>query len=320
MESLSSPLQFAIQLISATSATSLVRNTAPTTLRRASSIPTRNFAIINPSVMSDKKNDIVLVPRPSQERGHSNYEWLKTFHTFSFADHYDPEHSSFGCLRVINEDRVEPKTGFGTHPHREFEIFSYVVSGELEHNDSLGNTEVLKRGDIQMTSTGTGIRHSEHTHGEKQVHFLQIWSKPSQSGLKPTYYTRHFTDEEKKDNFLRVVAPASAPGISLEREAPGPAPVHSPLSLYASLISPGTMLPYALEKTGASRKAYIHVVQTSGYNTQRAGGATVRVSAGTREFVLREGDGLYVSGQPGSHLTIENAGDRVAEVLLFEMV
>ncbi|ETW79271.1 hypothetical protein HETIRDRAFT_478683 [Heterobasidion irregulare TC 32-1] len=266
------------------------------------------------------KGPVAFVPRPNQERGKANHGWLKTFHTFSFADYFDPAHSSFGCLRVINEDRVEPKTGFGTHPHREFEIFSYVVSGELQHNDSLGNTEVLKRGDIQMTSTGTGIRHSEHTHGAKQVHFLQIWSKPSQSGLKPTYYTRHFTDEEKKDTFVRVVAPAFAPGISLEREAPGPAPVHSPLSLYASLISPGRTLSHRLEKKGPARKAYIHVVQTSGYNTNEATGATVRVSAeGAGELLLKEGDGVYVLGLPGSELKVGNVGESVAEVLLFEM-
>ncbi|KAI0058263.1 pirin domain-containing protein [Artomyces pyxidatus] len=258
-------------------------------------------------------------PRPSNGRGNANHGWLKSFHTFSFADYYDPEHSAFGSLRVINEDRVAPHTGFGTHAHREFEIFSYVVAGELLHNDSMGNHEVLKRGDLQMTSAGTGIRHSEYAHGEKQVHFLQIWAKPSQPSLPPTYYTRHFTDEEKKDAFVPIVAPASSPKVSTEREAPGPAPVHAPLSLHATLLSPGRTLDHALQTNG-QRKAYVHVVQTSGYNTGKATGASIKVSAqGGESVTLREGDGLYVVATPGSVLSVGNVGDKVAEVLLFEM-
>ena len=135
-----------------------------------------------------------------------------------------------------------------------------------------------------------------------------------------TSASRHFTDEEKKDTFVRVVAPAFAMGISLEREAPGPAPVHSPLSLYASLISLGTTLSHTLEKKEPARKAYIHVVQTSGYNTNEATGATVRVSAeGAGELLLKEGDGVYVLGLPGSELKVGIVGESVAEVLLFEM-
>ncbi|TFY53324.1 hypothetical protein EVG20_g10169 [Dentipellis fragilis] len=270
--------------------------------------------------MSAAQAPVKFALRHSQERGQANHGWLKTFHTFSFADYFDPAHSDFGSLRVINEDRVEPKTGFGTHGHREFEIFSYVVSGELQHNDSMGNMEVLKRGDLQMTSTGTGIRHSEMTHGDKQVHFLQIWSKPSQSRLPPTYYTRHFSDTEKKDNWVRIVAPVNAPGVSSEREAPGPAPVHSPLTLYASLISPGASLSHVLADAPANRRAYIHVVQTSGYNTKESKGAAVSVAGtGAGEAVLREGDGLYVTAAPGQELKVSNVGEGVAEVLLFEL-
>ncbi|KAJ6549103.1 RmlC-like cupin domain-containing protein [Mycena vulgaris] len=106
-----------------------------------------------------------VVPRPNQERGNADHDWLKTFHTFYFASYQDREHAQFGSLRVINEDRVAPRTGFGTHSHREFEIFSYIVSGQLEHKDSMGNVEVLKRGDLQLTSAGTGISHSEKAHG-----------------------------------------------------------------------------------------------------------------------------------------------------------
>ncbi|EIM86476.1 pirin domain-containing protein [Stereum hirsutum FP-91666 SS1] len=287
---------------------------------------------------------------PSEERGKANHGWLKTFHTFSFADYSDARFNNFGCLRVINEDRVEPQTGFGTHPHREFEIFSYVVSGELQHNDSLGNKEILKRGDLQMTSTGTGIRHSEHTHGPKQVHFLQIWALPSQRGLKPQYYTRHFTDAEKRNKWAHIVAPfdSSSSYVSLDREAPGPAPVHAPLSLYATLLSPATSLSYTFTGTASStsdqgkeeekeqeRKMYVHVVQTSGYNTGAAGGNTVRIIStqeaggdgdggeetgkGKGEVALREGDGAFVWGRVGCEVRVENVGEGVAEVLLFEM-
>ena len=199
-----------------------------------------------------------VVARKSEERGHADHGWLKTFHTFSFADYYDPSHAQYGCLRVINEDRVSPRRGFGTHPHREFEIFSYIVSGELEHKDSMGNTEVLKRGDIQMTSTGTGIAHSEKTYGSKPVHFLQIWAMPNQSRLPPTYYTRHFSDEEKKDQWCTVVAPTKAEGVTVEREAKGPAPVHSDLSVHASILSQDKSLSRSLQGS----KAYVHVIQT----------------------------------------------------------
>ncbi|KAI8985615.1 RmlC-like cupin [Trametes punicea] len=262
-----------------------------------------------------------LVPRRSNERGHADHGWLKTFHTFSFANYYDGEHAQFGCLRVINEDRVEPHKGFGTHAHREFEIFSYIVSGELEHRDSMGNVEVMKRGDLQMTSAGTGIRHSEHCHGDEQVHFLQIWSTPSERGLTPQYYTRHFSDEEKKDKWAHIVAPIGASGVVEKREASGPAPVHSPLNLFATLLSPGKSLSHAFFKSsGAQRKGYVHVVQTSGYNPGEATGAHVRVLGSEGGPVeLREGDGAYIMAAPGEEVTVENVGDKVAELLLFDM-
>ncbi|KAI0272449.1 pirin domain-containing protein [Gloeopeniophorella convolvens] len=261
--------------------------------------------------------------RSSTERGNSDHGWLKTFHTFNFADYYDPKHAQFGSLRVLHEDRVEAHTGFGTHGHREFEIFSCIctslVPDEPHSNDSMGNTEVLKRGDLQMTSAGTGILHSEHAHGDKQVHFLQIWAKPSTSGLKPSYFTRHFTDEEKRDAWAHVVAPVGEKGVSDAREAAGPAPVHAPLSLYATLLSPGKSLIRELSSS-ASRKAYVHVVQTSGYNPKQASGNAVRVgAAGAQDAALREGDGLYVTAPGGAAVTIENTGSSVAEVLFFEI-
>ncbi|KZT70862.1 RmlC-like cupin [Daedalea quercina L-15889] len=262
-----------------------------------------------------------IVPRRSHERGNADHGWLKTFHTFSFAMYSDAEHDQFGCLRVLNEDRVEPQTGFGTHPHREFEIFSYIVSGQLEHQDSMGNREILKRGDLQMTSAGTGIRHSEKCYGSQQIHFLQIWSLPSKRGLTPTYYTRHFTDDEKRDKWALIVAPSGKPGVSESREASGPAPVHSPLSLFATLLSSSRSLPHTFPTTGSgpARKAYIHIAQTSGYNPRQASGTRVKVSGGESVVELREGDGAYIMGEPGKDVVVENVGNSIAEILLFDV-
>ncbi|KAJ7262013.1 RmlC-like cupin [Mycena rebaudengoi] len=260
---------------------------------------------------------VKIIPRPSQERGHADHNWLKTFHTFSFASYQDQAHSQFGSLRVINEDRVAAHNGFGTHSHREFEIFSYVVAGQLEHKDSMGNTEILKRGDLQLTSAGTGISHSEKAYGSKQVHFLQIWSIPSVSGLQPKYFTRHFTDAEKRDVWARIVAPVDAEGVLRDsREGEGPAPVQSPLTLYATLLSEGK----SLKQNITGKRGYIHVVQTSGYNTKAATGASIKVvGAPGIEVELREGDGAYLHFDKGGELTVENTGDKTAEVLLFDL-
>jgi len=260
--------------------------------------------------------------RPSEERGNADHDWLKTFHTFSFAMYQDLDHESWGSLRVINEDRVQPGTGFGTHGHRDFEIFSYVVSGQLERRDSMGNVEILKRGDLQMTSAGTGIRHSEKTSGSKQVHFLQIWAQPTRSGLTPQYFTRHFTDAEKTDKLVKIVAPVGVEGVIEKRETSGPAPVHSPLSLYASIVLPSTSLShkFASPAEGAKRgRGYIHVVQTSGYNTGPAKGAAVTVSFGTSTAELKEGDGAYLDNVAGQEFTVRNTGEKAAEVLLFDL-
>lgn len=183
----------------------------------------------------------------------------------------------------------------------------------------MGNVEVLKRGDLQMTSAGTGIRHSEYQHGSKPVHFLQIWSVPSKRALPPRYTTRHFTDEEKKDRWAHIVAPAGTPGVSDDREAEGPAPVHSPLDLHATILSPGTRLSHTLPASPGPRKAYAHIIQRSGYNPKAAVGASVKFSGDGAEIVLREGDGAYIVGEAGKELTVENVGDLDAEVLLFDV-
>ncbi|KAG2011411.1 hypothetical protein CC2G_011533 [Coprinopsis cinerea AmutBmut pab1-1] len=258
------------------------------------------------------------VPRRSEERGHADHGWLKAFHTFSFAGYQDRSHQQYGPLRVINEDRIAPRKGFGNHGHEEFEIFSYIVSGQLEHKDSMGNTEILKRGDIQMTSTGTGITHSEKTYGSKSVHLLQIWAIPSQSRLQPKYYTRHFSDDDKRDKWARVVAPIWSEGVkSSERNEDGPTPINSQLTLYATILSPGSNLKRHLE----GRKAYVHVIQTSGSREGEGAGATVQLDdAFGGQLDLGEGDGAYVKvNTQGAVLTVRNTGDRPAEVLVFDM-
>lgn len=196
----------------------------------------------------------------------------------------------------------------------------------------MNNTEILKRGDLQLTSAGSpGISHSEKCHGPKPVHFLQIWTLPWKSRLPAKYFTRSFSDEEKKDKWCAIVAPVGTEGVSLERDAKGPAPVQSPVSLFATLLSPGTSLPSVFpEKLAADnadeakpqRKKYVHVVQTGGYNPGEAKGASVRLAGsgkGETEIVLREGDGAYIFGEKGKELIIENVGDKVAEVLLFDV-
>ncbi|KAK2464036.1 hypothetical protein APHAL10511_003980 [Amanita phalloides] len=204
-------------------------------------------------------------------------------------------------------------TGFDTHSHREFEIFSYIVSGELQHNDSMRNTEILGRGAIQMTSAGTGISHSEFAHGSGPVHFLQIWSIPHTPGLKPAYYTRHFSDADKLNKWARVVAPVGAEGVKKTREATGPAPVHSALTMYASLVEPGVRL----EREIKGKKGYVHVVMTSGYQEGAGAGASVRLTGVDVPETLREGDGAYLA--ESGVLVVQNVGETRAEVVVFDL-
>lgn len=264
--------------------------------------------------------------RPTQTRGGDDHGWLKTLHTFSFASYYDPNFEQFGSLRVINEDRVQQGTGFPTHPHREAEIFSYVLAGTLAHKDSMGNVESMVRGDVQMTSGGTGIRHSEYNGGNDQVHFLQIWALPNARNLQPKYYARHFDDASKTDKWAHVVAPVGAPGVIDERDAKGPTPIHADLNFYATLLNPGKAIEKQVTpKTGGSpgdKLVYVQVVQSSGYNTGPApkDGAHVKVELGGKEQVLGEGDGVFVRGaKTGDDVKVSNVGEKRAEVVLFEM-
>ncbi|GAA5924590.1 pirin family protein [Sporobolomyces koalae] len=267
-----------------------------------------------------------IVPRRSGTRGHADHGWLKTYHTFSFASWYDPAFEAFGSLRVINEDRVDPSEGFGKHSHREFEIFSYIVSGELEHRDSMGNLEIMKEGDIQMTSTGTGIAHSEYNRNSKTpVHFLQIWALPHTRGLAPQYYNRHFPRQAKLDTLVKVVAPVGTVDVSDERLGSGPAPVHSHLSMWASILTDkGKSVRHSLATD--TKRAYLQLIMKSGYRRPNVaagdkfedGGARVRVNRG---LVLEEGDGAFVTleGEGSKEIEVENVGEREAEFLLFEM-
>jgi len=290
---------------------------APSTALLLKTKQIRTLASSQQSPMSTSSK-VKLVLRPSHERGHADHGWLKSFHTWNFASYYNPSYDAFGALRVMNEDRVSPKEGFGTHSHKEFEIFSYIVSGELEHRDSMGNIEVMKRGDIQLTSAGTGISHSEKTHGSKEVHFLQIWTIPSVSKLTPKYFARHFSDAEKLDKLVPVVAPIGSEGVSDVREGTGPAPVQSPVTLYATILSPGKSVVHTFPapQAGNQRKAYIHVIQTSGYNAKIASGGHVKVNDALE---MREGDGAFAWGARSETLEIKNTGNSSVEVLVFDV-
>ncbi|XP_014556432.1 hypothetical protein COCVIDRAFT_99791 [Bipolaris victoriae FI3] len=251
-----------------------------------------------------------ITKRPWSQRGHADHGWLYTYHTFSFASYYDQRHESWGPLRVINEDRVEAGTGFGTHSHAEFLIFSYIVSGTLEHKDSMGNLENLQRGEVQFTSAGTGIRHSEYNRNrDSEVHFLQIWAKPNKRGLKPHYETKKFSDEEKKDRLVRIMEYTDR--LSKSEGAIG---LQADLSMDASILAPGKKVVHEIVAEGP-RKLFAHVVM-GGRTQPKTGGAQIKIG----ETILGEGDGAYIDGAKGpGKVEIESVGDKEAEFLLFDM-
>jgi len=265
------------------------------------------------STTATTTQSMTVTKRPWASRGFADHGWLYTFHTFSFASYYNPKYESYGPLRVINEDRVERGTGFGTHSHAEFLIWSYIVNGELEHKDSLGNLEKLRRGEVQFTSAGTGIRHSEYNrNAEEDVHFLQIWAKPNVRGLKPNYVTRKYPDELKINKLVRIMESFDRhDGSSAETS---PIPLHADLSMSASILSPGKSVEHELVAEGA-RKVYLQVVM-NGKKQPATGGAKIKVG----DVELAEGDGAFVDGLKGpAKLTVESIGDKPAEFLLFDL-
>ena len=192
----------------------------------------------------------MLTVRKSQDRGHADHGWLHSMHSFSFAGYYDPAHMGFGNLRVINEDRIAPGMGFGTHGHRDMEIISYVLSGELAHKDSMGNVNGILPGDVQRMSAGTGVQHSEFNHADGQTtHFLQIWIEPNVRGIAPSYEQKTFADAQKR-GVLRLVA---SPDGAL-----GSVTIHADASMYAGLFDADEAVTLPLT---AGRKTYVHLVR-----------------------------------------------------------
>jgi hypothetical protein len=217
--------------------------------------------------------------RKSEERGHVQHGWLDTYHSFSFADYYDPRHMGFGPLRVINEDRIAPGTGFGTHGHQDMEIITYVLAGELAHRDSMGNGSVIRPGAVQRMSAGRGVRHSEFNHSEQEgVHLLQIWIQPNVIGIEPSYEEKQFARAEK-DGRLRLVASPDG--------AEGSVHIHQDARLYAGLFdgAQSARLPLAPE-----RLAYVHVVRGAlAVNGQRLAAGDAAKLGDVAEVQLEDG-------------------------------
>jgi len=227
--------------------------------------------------------------RRGAERGYADHGWLQSYHTFSFADYFDPDHVEFGPLRVINEDRVAAGAGFGTHSHRDMEIISYVLDGELAHKDSIGNGSVIRPGDVQRMSAGTGIRHSEFNPSALQpVHFLQIWIQPDRRDIAPEYEEKRFAEDEKRGRLRLIVSPDRAEGSVL---------MHQDARLYAGLFDGSEN---AALQVAPGRLIYVHVAR---------GGLEANGVA------LNAGDALRITD--GGLLTLNQA--KVAEVLVFDL-
>jgi redox-sensitive bicupin YhaK (pirin superfamily) len=227
--------------------------------------------------------------RRSHERGHADHGWLESYHTFSFADYFDPNHVEFGPLRVINEDRVVPGSGFGEHGHRDMEIISYVLDGELAHRDSTGTSSVIRPGDVQRMSAGRGVRHSEYNHSQtRPVHFLQIWIQPNVLGIAPEYEEKRFDPAEKRGRLRLIASPEGTDG-SLR--------IHQDARLYAGLFDGAER---ATLEVASGRRIYLHVAR----GTIVANGEA-----------LDAGDALKLTGTT----TLELASGAGAEVIVFDL-
>lgn len=227
--------------------------------------------------------------RHAEERGVANFDWLNSKHTFSFGHYHDPNHMGFGPLRVINEDRVQPGRGFDTHGHRDMEIISYVLEGALQHKDSMGNGSIIKPGDVQRMTAGTGVRHSEFNPSESErVHFLQIWILPEKEGLKPGYEQKTFSEAEKH-SALRLV------GSRDGRD--GSVTIHQDVDLYATCLGDGQEIAHTPE---AGRKVWVQIA---------------RGEAEVNGTPLKAGDGVALADE--ARVTLRGASN--AEILLFNM-
>jgi len=227
--------------------------------------------------------------RPANARGHANHGWLDSHHSFSFADYYDPEHMGFGALRVINEDRVAPGKGFGTHGHRDMEILSYVLEGRLEHKDNMGTGSIIVPGDVQRMSAGRGVMHSEFNPSpDEAVHFLQIWIEPAVKGIAPSYEQKRIDADAKRGRFRLIASPDGRDGSVT---------VHRDIRIYAGMFDGADAAEHPLDP---GRKAYVHVAR---------GAATINGQP------LTAGDALRLTDEKAVRLDHAQA----AEVLLFDL-
>lgn len=231
----------------------------------------------------------MILLRKSQDRGYADHGWLKSYHSFSFAGYHDPDHMGWGNLRVINEDRIAPGTGFGRHGHRDMEIISYVVSGKLAHEDNIGNGTAIPPGDVQRMSAGRGVMHSEFNHeSAAHTHFFQIWIEPNQHGITPSYEQKTFSEAEKR-GVLRLVASPDG--------AQGSVKLHADAAMYAGLLNDSDAVRQALNP---ARKAYVHLVRGS-----------LKVNG----HLLVDGDAAKLDAE--TELILSDAQD--AEVLVFDL-
>ena len=231
----------------------------------------------------------MLTVRRSQARGHAQHGWLESYHTFSFAGYYDPRFMGYRALLVINQDRVAPGRGFGTHSHDNMEIISYVLEGAIEHKDTMGTTAVLRPGEVQVISAGTGMAHSEYNPSPaERLHFLQVWIVPNQEDGPPVYQQRDFPLEQRRNRLCLVCSPGGAGGSI---------PIRQDASLYVSVLEPGQQV---MHEYGAGRYGWIHVAR---------GAVEVNGQA------LEDGDGASVAHEP----TLAITGQRTADVLLFDL-
>jgi quercetin 2,3-dioxygenase len=227
--------------------------------------------------------------RKSNDRGYADHGWLKSYHSFSFANYYDPQHMGFGNLRVINEDRIAPGTGFGTHGHRDMEIISYVLEGNLAHKDTMGNVKGIPPGDVQRMSAGTGVQHSEFNHAPDQTtHFLQIWIEPNVTGIPPGYEQKTFADAEKRGRLRLVASPDAGQGSVL---------IHADARVYAGLFDGDERFSLPL---APNRMGYVHVV---------------RGELAVNGHRLSTGDAAKLEGESSAELSQGHS----AEVLVFDL-